>query len=160
MRDDRLAPYGGSRTLGPEIRIKPGAVLLAAHFRPEVARIFYAAALEAPLLVGDVLVITDAARLPTQGANASLHKPPAAPGEHGFAAIDIRTGVGSERREGQIEAPDDAQRLEKARHWAARIRARLGDEYDVVFGDAAHHDHIHVEHDPDPSYRARLGAPS
>lgn len=149
---DRLAPYGGVRRLGPEIRFKDGCVLLAAHFRPQVARILYAAALEAPPLVDDVLVVTDAARLPSAGGKPSKHKPPSAPGEEGFSAIDIRTGVGAPPRDGQIEAPSDAERFEKAKDWAARIRFRLGSEYDVVFGDAAHRDHIHVEHDERPAF--------
>ncbi len=36
----------------------------------------------------------------------------------------------------------------KVAAWAKRMKLELGDDYDVVYGDANHLDHIHCEYDP------------
>lgn len=38
--------------------------------------------------------------------------------------------------------------LEKTREWVRRLRVKLGENYDVVYGDHRHSDHIHIEYDP------------
>jgi hypothetical protein len=61
-------------------------------------------------------------------------------------AIDIRA-VDPSDREGAIIGEDEEEQIEIGERWAERIRQKLGDNYDVVFGDALHINHIHVERD-------------
>ena len=63
------------------------------------------------------------------------------------AAFDIRV----------IDYPGfDLARFEATRHvideWIGRMRRQLSKrQYDIVFGDPWHKNHIHIEWDPDPS---------
>lgn len=102
-------------------------------------RILSALALEAPETVGGIVVVTSTWR-PTAGANEfSYH--------HAAEAIDWRTGVDRPRSPGSVVAPSRIERIEISKAWAARVAARLGCEFDVIFGPPKHIDHGHAERD-------------
>jgi hypothetical protein len=137
------------RSLGPRILFKPGpsgAYFFALHFHhPAIARMIAVAAETAPPLVGDVIVFTEAYR-PARIGKPSLHPK--------YQAVDIRTGIDHPTMDGAIRSPegvspDEARRcrIRDAGLWAERMRMRFGSDFDVVFGDEAHIDHIHLEHD-------------
>lgn len=108
--------------------------------------ILEALSLTAPrALVGGVVVITSTYRRP--GERFSWHSR--------FAALDYRTGLYFNSsgelelgtRPGSIAAATPELALEVAQAWADRLSSRLGSAFDVVFGDARHIDHGHVEND-------------
>ena len=108
--------------------------------------ILEALSLTAPrALVDGVVVITSTHR--SHGSRFSWHSR--------FAALDYRTGLYLDEagdlalgtRRGSIVAATPALALEVAQSWADRLDRRLGSAFDVVFGDARHIDHGHVEND-------------
>jgi len=44
----------------------------------------------------------------------------------------------------------------KAAEWAQKMRNKLGPDYDVVYGDSEHLDHIHCEYDPKEKLSIKL----
>jgi len=42
--------------------------------------------------------------------------------------------------------------LAATQRWATTLAVTIGPDYDVVYGDMRHLDHIHVEYDPKPDY--------
>jgi len=94
------------------------------------------AAETAPTLRDNTMMLTEAWR--PGHAQASLH--PAC------KALDIRA-VDHSDRPGAIVGIDDEERIRIGDRWAERMRKKLGDNYDVVFGDANHINHIHLERD-------------
>jgi hypothetical protein len=110
---------------------------------------------EAPNLIGGTLVITSAVRQVIEGKPRSWH--------HKARAVDFRTGLAGTRladlrwssRIGAIECRGNAQvAYQRAIEWTYRIAARLGNEFDLVYGIAAKHvNHIHGEHDGNKSER-------
>ena len=116
--------------------------------------IIRAAMIEAPQLVDDTLVVTSVSRGQQMRMKPfSYHQA----GEEG-RAVDFRTGLSGtsrdtlewENRIGAIDpSPFEVQdRYRAVLLWAQRIRERLGNEYDVIYGIEHNHvDHIHVEHD-------------
>jgi hypothetical protein len=106
---------------------------------PNVCRILAVAAKEAPELLGDVMIVTEGFR-PHRTGQPSLHPE--------LRAFDLRTGIDAPTLRGAIVHHSRTHRLELAQLWADRMRLRLGTDYDVVFGDDRHIDHIHVEYDP------------
>ena len=111
-----------------------------------IREILEALSLSAPLdLEGGVVVITSTYREP--GSGFSWHSR--------FAALDYRTGLYRDQagnlalgdRRGSIVAATPELALEIAQAWADRLSNRLGSNFDVVFGDARHINHGHVEND-------------
>ena len=103
---------------------------------------------EAPPTVGGCIVIVSIYRKPAKGARFSYH--------HVGRAVDLRTDLSitpegmirAGGREGAIVDPDEVGgALTEARDWAQRIRERLGNEYDVVWNQADHLSHLHLEFD-------------
>ncbi len=106
-----------------------------------VQRILQAAACEAPETVGNVITVTSTHRVATTTSRFSYHLL----GE----AVDIRTGVfeAAHTARGAVVRATEADRRAISDAWAERIRQRLGGEFDVVYGDGKHIDHIHIERD-------------
>jgi hypothetical protein len=107
---------------------KPDVRLSDANLGPWVIRILRAALTTAPLMQGNVVVVTSAAD--SDHGPRSLHPE--------GRAFDLRfEGI----RPGAIagNAPHALAAL-----WCTRLRAWLGREYDVVLES----DHIHIEYDP------------
>jgi hypothetical protein len=104
---------------------------------PPIAKILSAICLEAPEMVGGVVCITSTWR--PAADPASWH--------HSGTAVDLRTGVDGATRRGAVVGLTRETRIENCRGWATRIKLRLGIDYDVIFGDPKHIDHIHIEHD-------------
>lgn len=111
-----------------------------------IREILEALSLTAPRgLVDGVVVITSTYR--GTGSGFSWHSR--------FSALDYRTGIYRDQagnlalgtRRGSIVAPTPELALEVAQAWADRLSNRLGSNFDVVFGDARHIDHGHVEND-------------
>lgn len=94
------------------------------------------AAETAPTLRDNTLVLTEAWR--PGHSQSSLH--PAC------KAVDIRA-VDDGDRPGAIVGADKDDQIEAGARWAERMRKKLGDNYDVCFGDASHINHIHLERD-------------
>jgi hypothetical protein len=106
--------------------------------QPGIRSILRAVSLEAPRMVGDVVVVTSAWR-ESEGV-FSWH--------WAGRALDIRTGILLDQSTtGAVIGPNPKARTAICGEWAMRIRTRLGLEFDVIFGDAQHIDHIHIEHD-------------
>lgn len=127
--------------MGYPIEFKEGVFLHSNHcIEPGISRILWALSMTAPRTVGGVVMITSTFR-PDPNSYHSKYR-----------AIDVRTGFGNFDRRGAIinDGPEDF--MKKAQAWAWRIRHRLGFEFDVVFGDDSHKDHIHVEHDANRQY--------
>ncbi len=125
--------------LGPRVVWKDGesgAYCFSRHYAPEIAAMVRVAAETAPTLRDNTLVLTEAWR--PGHSQASLH--PAC------KAIDIRAVDGADRP-GAIVGADEAEQTVAGDRWAERMRQKLGDNYDVVFGDQKHINHIHVERD-------------
>lgn len=121
--------------IGRKIEFKTHVYLRAEHLMDHsIPRILYVASMTAPKTVDDVIVITDLWR------TGSGYHPK-------FKAVDIRTGIGVPLRRGAIDAQSHEMKMRRANEWAGRMRIRLGFEYDVIFGDEDHIDHIHIEHD-------------
>jgi hypothetical protein len=105
-------------------------ILLGRHFDPEIARILLVAKATAPRTTDDTVWVTSAW----------------APVEHGLhnkgEAFDIRVRnvVGFD-----IETFQYCKEVEA---WVYRIQEQLGSDYDVVYGDSKHLNHIHIEYDP------------
>jgi len=111
-----------------------------------IREILEALSLTAPReLVDGVIVITSTYRAP--GSGFSWHSR--------FAALDYRTGLYRDQagnlalgaRRGSIVAETPELALEIAQAWADRLSNRLGSNFDVIFGDARHINHGHVEND-------------
>ena len=125
--------------LGPRVEWKSGASgawSFGRHYAPEIATIVRAAAETAPSLVENTLIITEGWRPGVP--QASLH--PAC------KAVDIRA-IDDAMRPGAIVGEDDEQKLLYGARWAARLREKLGTDFDVVFGPPNHLNHIHIERD-------------
>lgn len=125
--------------LGPRILWKSGekgAFGFSRHYSPEVATIIRFAAETAPSLKENTMVIVEGWRAPRE--SVSLH--PAC------KAIDIRA-IDSLMRPGAILGESEDQKLALGNRWAIRLRQKLGDDYDVVFGTTGHLSHIHIERD-------------
>lgn len=105
--------------------------------RPGIRAILRAVSMEAPRTIGGIVVVTSTWR-PFVGEFTYHNR---------CDAIDVRSGVDGSSRQGAVIAPTREERIEVARAWSVRIKLRLGIEYDVVFGDARHIDHLHIEHD-------------
>lgn len=107
--------------------------------RPGPRAMLRAISLEAPQTVDGVIVITSTIRDPD--GPFSWH--------WSADALDVRTGCfdAMAKARGAIIAPTYDDRVRLAGEWAARVRNRLGLEYDVIFGDERHIDHMHLEHD-------------
>jgi hypothetical protein len=135
-----MSPLAGSA--GPQILIKDGpqgAFLFGGHFAdPFFCRMLEVMAETAPPLAGNVMVVTEGYRRARR--DRDLHSE--------LKAVDVRTSVDDPGRLGAILGEELSERMVAGRGWADRIRARLGSEYDIVFGDAKHKDHLHGEHDP------------
>lgn len=126
--------------MGPRVLIKDGrqgAWLFGRHFAPEVSAMIRHAAETCPPLTDDTMVIVEGWR--DGPAGASLHS--------ASKAIDIRA-VDSLGRPGAICGKTQDDQIEAGRLWAHRLRQKLGNCYDVVFGDPRHINHLHVELDP------------
>lgn len=125
--------------LGPRILWKSGdhgAYGFSRHYSPEVACMVRFAAETAPTLKENTMVIVEGWRAPLE--RASLH--PAC------KAIDIRA-IDGLMRPGAILGESEEQKVLLGRRWASRLRDKLGEDYDVVFGDPNHLSHIHIERD-------------
>ena len=109
--------------------------------------ILSALCLEAPRTLGGVVVISSTWRRAGSLDPFSWHQR--------FEAIDWRTGLYRDGlgelllggRPGSILAGDPLEALGLAIEWADRVAARLGSEFDVVYGDRRHEDHGHAERD-------------
>jgi hypothetical protein len=130
---------------GPRIVFKSGdkgAFMHARHFHdPWTCRLLAVAAETAPPLRKDVLVVTEGWRKGTPGKrDQHTH----------FKGLDIRTGIESPNLEGAIVGSPNSRinRIRAAKAWCERMEDRLGTDYDIVFGDSRHINHIHGEHDP------------
>ncbi len=114
----------------PDLRIKDGVILRAAHFRHHMIEIHLAALKTAPPTTDDSVWVTDAWR-PTDFL-PSLHAR--------CLAFDYRCR--------NINALSEQSREDKGRAWAVRMRDELGDDYDVVAHGVLDTFHIHAEFDP------------
>jgi hypothetical protein len=116
--------------------------MYAEHFHdPWTCRLLAVAAETAPPLRKDMLVVTEGYRQGKPGKR-DLHAK--------FKALDFRTGVENPLLDGAIVSSPNSRinRIRSAKSWRDRMEARLGADYDIVFGDAKHIDHIHGEEDP------------
>ena len=135
---------------GPRVVFKPGAsgAWLFAETLERLAPAIAVAARTAPTLRGNEIVIVEGWR-PGSTRRASYHP------KH--AAIDIRA-VDSRGRFGAVHGLTRAEKIRTAVAWAARIRLELPLYFDIVYGDASHIDHIHIECDLTKRSRARYRA--
>ncbi len=118
--------------------------------------IIRAAMIEAPQLVDDTLVVTSVSRGQQMRMKPfSYHQA----GEEG-RAVDFRTGLKGNgtindwtwdlimQAPGAIVSDNSQEAYYLALSWASRMKLRLGNEYDVIYGIEHNHvDHIHVEKD-------------
>ena len=115
-----------------------GAILPADAFSEMRARLWGAlrvVALEAPQTIASVVVVTDFYR-------------DGDPGYHGkLWAFDVRAVSREATARGGIQAGNREQAIEIGKAWRTRVALRLGSDFDVVFGDPEHLDHLHVELD-------------
>ena len=110
-----------------------------------VRAILEALAITAPRLVGGVVVLTSTYR--RGGGRFSWHQR--------FAAVDVRTGLSKNvrgelelgTRRGSFAAVSPGQAFAVGQRWQSDLEARLGNAFDVVFGDVEHIDHMHLELD-------------
>lgn len=123
---------------GPKIRFQ-GDVPWELFERPGIRAMLRAISMEAPPTVDGVVVVTSTWRPFAESGGFSYH--------NRCDALDVRTGVDGPTRPGSIVAPTRDGRIAIARDWAVRMKLRLGVEFDVIFGDARHIDHFHLEHD-------------
>ncbi len=133
----------------PRIPIETaGARLVFAHSVPwevldRCLPLLRAIALEAPPTVGAVVVITSTHRTPKPGESFTWH--------HAGFAIDWRSGIKPDRLTGELGAIVASSRdmaIAILKSWVERVRARVGNEYDIVGPpDPRHLDHGHGEHD-------------
>ncbi len=126
--------------IGPRVEFGESCLLYAEFFEPGVVALIRAFALEAPPLVGRVMVVTDAWR-------AKLDNTPS---WHPYlCAIDVRSGVEDDTpRRGAIIGDSVDIRYDRAVEWRNRVAVRVGAEYDIVYGRAVNHvDHVHGEWD-------------
>jgi hypothetical protein len=110
-------------------RVGRGCHLHAGHFRPEMAKVIYEAALTAPR-EADVMVVSEGWRHIRDSRD--LH-------EEGRAfdlSLNIVTGLSFD------------QRKTMGTEWSNRLRAKLGRDYDVIVHGDGGNLHIHVELDP------------
>ncbi len=95
------------------------------HFDPEICRILHIAKETCPGTTDNAVWVTSA----NDGKHSRLSK------HYSNEAFDLRI-------RNLTEGADAAAR------WATAMKQKLGEDYDVVYGDSAHLDHIHVEYDP------------
>lgn len=138
-----------------------GAEITALHFRPEMARAIQVVLEEAPpTRDGNVVLTSGSEGEPGDGihSDTSLHYE-----EHGASAVDFRGW--NLRGEGGHQLTVASRRAEGA-FWAARVQARLGGDYDVLWEESdadPRFDHLHVEYEPRPGrplpagFYARIG---
>lgn len=107
-----------------------GAVLHAAHFRPEMAEVIYVMAHTAPHGT-DHIVVSEGFREQTR-ESLDLH----ARRQAFDFSLNLWPGFSY------------AQRESIGREWAARARALLGPDYDIVIHGSGLNLHVHVEFDP------------
>lgn len=129
----RMSEDKGPRALfktDEQSSIGRGCVLYAAHFRVEVAYIFYAVLKTAPEGMDEVLFSEGYRNI---RETRDLHEE--------LRAVDVSCA----------ELPgctDYNERANKANEWARRLQLVLGDDYDVVAHGGANNLHLHVELDP------------
>jgi hypothetical protein len=119
-----------------------GACMYAEHFNdPMLCRLLTVAAETAPPLRKDMLVVTEGYREARPGKR-DLHAR--------LKALDFRTGIENPLLDGAILASPNSRinRIRAAKGWVERMEARLGTDFDIVFGDSKHINHIHGEEDP------------
>lgn len=114
----------------PDLKIKDGVTLKAAHFLPHMGRIVIAALDSAPITTDGNVWITEAYRQIRE--TLDFHEL--------VAAFDFRCR--------NIEATDIEARELSGRLWASRMQERLGDDYDVIAHGVEDGFHIHAEFDP------------
>lgn len=121
------------------IGLKPDVKLTGRHLDPEIYKMVFAAYMTAPKLNDGTVWITS--------ANDGTHK--VGSKHYKSEAFDIRIWNvrgydGPHREMGKLTWT----KQEVITNWARGLRLALGDDYDVVYGDRLHLDHIHVEWDP------------
>lgn len=115
----------------PGLKLLDTVKINGIHFYPEVRVILDAARETAPELSDNTVWITSAA----DGKHKAGSK------HYTSEAFDLRIKNVKGFKPGQLNIP--------AARWAERLRATLGFNYDVIYGDKGHLDHIHIELDPD-----------
>jgi hypothetical protein len=118
----------------PKLLLKDEVKINGHHFNPEIRRMLDVVRLTSPEVNGGIWVTS---------ANDGKHKA----GSKHFTneAFDIRIRNVKEFKWG----PEGGYIFnEVIDSWAKRIRLELGLDYDVVYGDKKHLDHIHIEYDP------------
>lgn len=112
------------------LQIKDGALVAARHFDPPMIPLWIAILELSPEMEDSLVWITSG----SDAHRFALHP--------NFRALDVRTK--------NIKAGNLVQRRAAADQWAARIRRRVGRNYDVIFeesGENPDKDHIHGEYD-------------
>lgn len=108
--------------------IQRGAVMYGAHFRPEMALIYYHAAQTAPTGL-KTMVVSEGYRKIRD--TRDLHQE--------LRGIDLSLNT--------IEG-DEAERRSQGTFWATRLQEALGPDYTVIVHGAGRNLHIHIELDP------------
>lgn len=107
-----------------------GAIIDADHLREPMARVLCVVLEEAPALAGNALVVTSGRDSHAKGSHPR------------GLALDFRGKT--------IVAPNLAERRRRGRLWGARVQARLGADYVVLFEEHSQsaRDHLHVQLTP------------
>lgn len=107
-----------------------GCVLRPGHLYPRMTRILHTVEVTAPPTTSDAVIVTEGWR-PARDNLRDLHN------EDRAFDVSINNLLCV-----------DALKETFAREWAARIQAKLGDNYDVVLHGRDLNRHIHIEYDP------------
>lgn len=123
----------GSTEAVRELRFHPDVKFVSRNFAPEIAQILYVVQETAPETRDNTIWVTRAWAEENRGTHAA--------GE----AFDIRIKnvVGF-----NIVTFQYCKEVEA---WVYRIREQLGSDYDVVYGNSKHMNHMHIEYDPKKS---------
>lgn len=119
----------------PDVKLKDKVHINGRHFDPIISRMITVTRLTAPSLVGNVLWITS--------ANDGKHKDTSK--HYTNEAFDVRIRNVKGLKWG-VRMEFVYNEVVKA--WADQIELALGKGYDIVYGDAKHLSHIHIEYDP------------
>ena len=114
----------------PDLKVKDGVVLRAAHLRPHMTAIIDASLQTSPQHGGNVVTITSAKR-PDEGGR-SRHPM--------CGAFDFRCK--------SIIARSQTERITLATNWAGDMADLLGEDYDVIAHGEGDDLHVHAEYDP------------
>ena len=119
----------------PDLKLLDDIKINGRHFDPEIRRILDVARMTSPKMLGDSVWVTS--------ANDGSHKQGSKHFKNEAFDIRIRNLVAF-----KWGASGEFIFNETINNWARQLRLELGEDYDVVYGDAQHLNHIHIEYDP------------